>query len=138
MGTSRWTQQLSLLFGVCGAAVCMLSCVAQPYRTSSRTVLRDGYAREPGSFCALNPEGCPPPSAAPSAEPGTFDLAGCLEACEAGGAALEHYCRGLPKPWQKQICWSVVGATKTMCRGMCYRVNACSTSASEDCPEREE
>jgi hypothetical protein len=66
----------------------------------------------------------------------TFDLDACLKACDAGGAVLESYCRSLSENWQQRLCWSVVLAKKTVCKGMCYRLNACATGA--DCPEREE
>lgn len=113
----------------------LLSCGV--HRAGTGRVLRSDYARGPGSFCALNPEGCPPdPSKTPPAQPGGFDLGSCLNACEAGGAVLESYCRGLTEKWQQRLCWSVVLGSKVACRGMCYRIHTCSTSA--DCPEQKE
>ena len=48
------------------------------------------YPRGPGSFCALNPEGCPPPPAPAQHEPvqdleSPANKQACLDACEAGG-----------------------------------------------------
>ena len=84
----------------------------------------DGNARGPGSFCALNPNGCPPvnpPNGAPPTDfcvlnpdacpmsPGGHSGGGsnnqctnppsnvndCLAACDAGGEALKNFCRGI-------------------------------------------
>lgn len=136
MNRGRRSRQRVPLLAAASFAACILSCT--PYRTGTRSVLRADHPRGPGSFCALNPEGCPPPApvSTPPAEPGTFDLETCLKACEAGGAILESYCRSLPENWQQRLCWSVVLAKKTVCKGMCYRLNACASGA--DCPEREE
>ncbi|MFB1484410.1 hypothetical protein [Corallococcus sp. RDP092CA] len=95
--------------------------------------LRADHSRGPGSFCALNPEGCSPP---PASTPGTFDLDSCFKACDAGGAALESYCRSLAETWQRQLCWSVVQGSKAACKGMCSRINAC-VSYSTACPPDE-
>ena len=112
-----------------------LSCA--PYPSARRSEFRDDYSRAPGSFCALNPEGCPPPASPPTqASPGPFDLNSCLEACEAGGAVLDNYCRGLQEAWQRRLCWSVVLGSKAACRGMCHRLHACETDAQ--CPERKD
>ena len=134
MQPMRWAERGVLLLGVGPAVACLLSCGAQPM--SSRRVLRADHARAPNSFCVLNPEGCPPPPPAASPETEAFDLSACLKACEAGGAVLESYCRGLPRPWQRQLCWSVVEESKGACRNMCYALYNCETSA--DCPERDD
>lgn len=123
------------LLGAACVVACLLSCAAYPVR--SRSVLRADHPRGPGSFCALNPEGCPPPLSSPTAEPEAFDLNRCLKACDAGGAVLEAFCRGLAEDWQKRLCWSVVLGSKKACQGMCYRIHACMDDANA-CPEREE
>jgi hypothetical protein len=135
MATWRGVGQVTWLLGL----TCLVSCVSVggSQRSGTPTVLREDHPRGPGSFCALNPEGCPPPPPKPAApKSGTFSVESCLQACEAGGAVLESYCRGLAKAWQQRICWSVVLGTKVACQGMCYRVNACNESA--DCPERDD
>lgn len=135
MKLNRWIWKGTLLIGMASMFASLLSC--EVHRAGTGRVLRDGYPRGPGSFCALNPEGCPPDSSTTDpAQPGTFDLGSCLKACEAGGAVLESYCRGLPANWQRRVCWSVVLGSKVACRGMCYQLHTCSTSA--DCPERKE
>jgi hypothetical protein len=134
MRPMRWAQRGALLFGMGSAVVCLLSCGAPSM--GSRRVLRADGAPVPNSFCVLNPEGCPPPRSSASAQSEPFDLSACLKACEAGGALLESYCRGLPEDWQRRLCWSVVEESKEACRNMCYALNACATSA--DCPERDE
>ena len=142
MTLKHWFWKGVLFVGLGSMVASLLSCGVQQVRKMT-TLAQDGnhtrsdYPRDPGSFCALNPEGCPPdPSTTAPAQPGGFDLGSCLNACEAGGAVLESYCRGLPESWQRRLCWSVVQGSKVACRGMCYRIHTCSTSA--DCPERKE
>jgi len=115
----RHSVQLTMLIS---AATVWLSCVGRYASNTShalrldsprdnRHVVQQDYPRDPGSFCALNPEGCPPvPPAAPAVptQPTPFNLDACLKACEAGGAVLESYCRGLQETWQRRLCWSVV------------------------------
>lgn len=122
------------LLGLAG----MLGCAASGESSrmgSAPRLLRDGHPRGPGSFCALNPEGCPPVSSSTETTP-AFDVAACLKACEAGGVVLETYCRSLPEPWQRQLCWSIVNESKRVCQNMCYRLESCASST--DCPEREQ
>ena len=131
----RWALQIALVVGVGSAAISLVSC-GTARGSSQRALCQDSdYPRDPGSFCALNPEGCPPRSTPAPARPGAFDLDSCLKACEAGGAVLESYCRGLSENWQQRLCWSVVLGSKAACRGMCYRLHDCATSTT--CPERE-
>lgn len=134
MDTKPWLRRVRRLVGAAGVTVCLLSCGT--HQAGARSVLRADHPRGPGSFCALNPEGCPP-SAFTATEPGAFDLASCLKACDAGGAVLESFCRGLVEKWQRELCWSVVGGTKVACKNMCYRVHSCVDTGRE-CPEREE
>jgi hypothetical protein len=129
-----WLRRTRIFIGLCSGAACLLSC--EPHRAGARPVLRADHPRGPGSFCALNPEGCPaPPTTAEESRP--FDLDSCLKACEVGGAVLKSFCRGLEESWQRRLCWSVVHGSKVACKGMCYRVHACMDEAAE-CPEREE
>lgn len=134
MDTRSWPCRPRLPAGSCCAVVCLLSCAS--HRTNSRPVLLADHPRGPGSFCALNPEGCPPPPTT-VAESRPFDLSSCLDACEAGGAVLESFCRSLPEPWQRELCWSAVWGSKVACKNMCYRVHACMDESAE-CPERAE
>lgn len=98
-----WIRQSVQLAVLSSTAAVLLSCVA--YQTSdNRRVLRQDHPRDPGSFYALNPEGCPPAPPATPTQPRIFNLDACLEACEAGGAALESYCRGLQENWQRRLC----------------------------------
>jgi hypothetical protein len=124
----------ALLPLLCATAITLLSCGVHP--AGRNAVLHDGYPRGPGSFCALNPEGCPPPSdTAKPTHPGPFDLQSCLDACKEGGVLLESYCRGLREPWQRRLCWSVVQGSKVACQNMCHRIHECAHST--DCPERD-
>ncbi len=129
-----WLQRARLLLGAGGGVAFLLSCGA--HSAGSSSALRADHPRGPGSFCALNPEGCPPPTVA-STEPGTFNLDTCLKACDAGGAVLESFCRGLAESWQRELCWAAVSGTKVACKNMCYRVHACMDDSTR-CPERTE
>jgi hypothetical protein len=135
MSLIRWVLLVSLWVGIGSAGAALLSCGTVRGGTGSELHSDGDYPRDPGSFCALNPEGCPPDPRAAQLGPGVFDLDGCLKACEAGGAVLESYCRGLSETWQQRLCWSVVLGSKVACRGMCYRLHDCATSTS--CPERD-
>ena len=135
MATRTLLRQAGLLLGAAYVAACLLSCTASPVR--SRSVLRADHPRGPGSFCALNPEGCPPPPSPASAAPGAFDLNRCLKACDAGGVVLESFCRGLVEKWQRELCWGAVEGSKVACKNMCYAIHECMDDA-EACPERAE
>ena len=43
----------------------------------------------------------------------------CLEACSAGGEALENFCRGLRSPRRRALCWAATRGSKVACIGMC-------------------
>jgi RHS repeat-associated protein len=43
----------------------------------------------------------------------------CLDACEAGGRAIENFCRSLPDPRARGLCWASRW-TVPVCKGMCY------------------
>jgi RHS repeat-associated protein len=44
----------------------------------------------------------------------------CLNACAAGGAVLENFCRSLPDPRARAGCWTVVKAGEVACRAWCF------------------
>jgi hypothetical protein len=97
-----------------------------------------GYPRGPGSFCALNPEGCPPepPPAQPESAQDLESPANkqaCLDACEAGGEILKNFCRRLRTPRKKALCWGAAEGTKQACRSMCNAIYECGGSA--DCAQ---
>jgi RHS repeat-associated protein len=43
----------------------------------------------------------------------------CLDACEAGGRAIENFCRSLPDPRARGLCWASRWSVP-VCKGMCY------------------
>ena len=47
-------------------------------------------------------------------------LRACLMACKAGPSAIEDFCRGLPDPKMRALCWAVVFAGEAGCAGFCY------------------
>jgi hypothetical protein len=94
-----------------GLLTCLLAC-AGPQSAEKPQILCDGYDRGPGSFCALNPEACPPEQSPSDREPPEeLDAAAgkrtCLDACEAGGEVLADFCRHLKSPRRKALCWGV-------------------------------
>ncbi len=123
----RWpdVRQPTRLLGPIAAMACMLAC-AGVQAGGVPTQLMD-YPRDPGSFCALNPEGCPPapvPSR-PEPEQDTEALANkkeCLDACAAGGEVLESVCRRLQGERRKALCWTATKGSKVACQGMCYAI----------------
>lgn len=80
------------------------------------------------SFCKLNPGACREPL--PEAEPGE-DVSGdpwksfaCIQACNAGAAAMEKFCGNLPGRTKRQqeikaICWGAAAGGKTACVVFC-------------------
>ena len=107
-----------------GLLIFLLAC-AGPQTAERPQVTCDGYDRGPGSFCALNPEACPPEQSPSDREPSEdLDAAAgkraCLDACEAGDEALASFCRRLKSPRRKAICWGATKGTKTACIGMCH------------------
>lgn len=128
------------LHWVCWAPLCLaLACVGAQWVETP--VLGDGYPRGPGSFCALNPEGCPPaPSpirieSVPDQESPANKQA-CLDACEAGGEVLKNFCRRLRNERKRALCWGAAEGTKQACRGMCHAIYECDDSA--DCDQSAE
>lgn len=117
---ARW-----LLRGI-GLLTCLLACAgAQPARTPQ--FLCDGHDRGPGSFCALNPEACPPLPGPSDSEPEEdLDAAAgkraCLDACEAGGEVLANFCRRLKSPRRQALCWAATYGSKAACFGMCHAI----------------
>ncbi len=73
-----------------------------------------------GSFCVLNPEGCPPRSSPPppaQLKPvedleSPANKQACLDACEAGGEVLKNFCRRLRNERKKALCWGAAEGTK--------------------------
>jgi RHS repeat-associated protein len=43
----------------------------------------------------------------------------CLDACEAGGRAIENFCRSLPDPRARGLCWASRWSVP-VCKGMCF------------------
>jgi hypothetical protein len=124
-----------------GLSACCLLLACSTASPSRERVLRDGYPREPGSFCALNPEGCPPAEDPRSREPeqdteSPANKQTCLAACEAGGEVLAAFCRRLRNPRRQALCWGATEGTKRACRGMCYAIYECSDP--DDCPAEDE
>jgi RHS repeat-associated protein len=54
-----------------------------------------------------------------AAAPRRSMLSRCLDACEAGGRAIENFCRSLPDPRARGLCWASRWSVP-VCRGMCY------------------
>jgi hypothetical protein len=110
--------------GWVGLLACLLACTGTPSRRAP-ALFHDGYPRGPGSFCALNPEGCPPLSA--HSEQGAEEdlespanIAVCLDACAAGGEVLANFCRRLKTPRKQALCWAASQGSKAACIGMCH------------------
>ena len=104
---------------------CLLACAGM--QSGGAPVLTDGYDRGLGSFCALNPEGCPPLVAPPDQKPeqdleSPANKSACLDACEAGGEALESFCRRLRTPRKQALCWGATKGSKAACIGMCHAI----------------
>jgi hypothetical protein len=124
-----------------GLFACCLLLACSTASPGRERVLRDGYPREPGSFCALNPEGCPP-----TEDPGwreseqdtesPANKQTCLAACEAGGEVIEAFCRRLKDPRRKALCWGAARGSKAACFGMCRAIYECDDS--DDCGQRED
>lgn len=47
-------------------------------------------------------------------------LGKCLKACDMGEKAMKKFCRGLPSPKLRALCWSVVLLEPAVCKGFCY------------------
>jgi hypothetical protein len=81
------------------------------------------------TFCKLNPGACWP--ALPPPEPGEPETTAdpwksfaCMQACKAGGAAMEKFCENLPNRTNRQkkirsICWGVSAGTEAACLVFC-------------------
>ncbi|OQW65513.1 MAG: hypothetical protein BVN28_01575 [Nitrospira sp. ST-bin4] len=63
-------------------------------------------------------EACPV-SGFPIADPGK--LSRCLDACEAGGRAIEQFCRSLKDPRARALCWANRWSVPA-CKGICYKL----------------
>jgi hypothetical protein len=105
---------------------CLLAC-AGAQMSGTPQILHDGYDRRPGSFCALNPEGCPPEQEplerpSPEDEDAALGKSECLDACEAGGEVLANFCRRLKSPRRQALCWAATHGSKTACIGMCHAI----------------
>ncbi len=44
----------------------------------------------------------------------------CLDACAAGGAVWDNFCRSLPDPKLRAECWQQQHASETACRNWCF------------------
>lgn len=122
-------------------SACCLLLACSTASPSRERVLRDDYPRGPGSFCALNPEGCPPADATPwrdseqdSESPANKQT--CLAACEAGGEVLAAFCRRLRDPRRKALCWGAAKGSKAACFGMCRAIYECGDS--DNCGQEDE
>lgn len=92
----------------------------------------DGHSRGPGSFCALNPSGCPPLPPEPDDQekqdpvcdaPGVMNRkTDCIRACESGRRAVENFCRSVRGPRRRALCWAGAYAGQAACIGMCYAI----------------
>ncbi len=95
----------------------------------SGPVLPPPTEEEEPVFCKLNPGACLPPL--PPAEPGEPETTGdpwksfaCIQACTAGGEAMEQFCENLPNRTKRQqairaLCWGVSRGSKAACIGFC-------------------
>jgi hypothetical protein len=81
------------------------------------------------TFCKLNPGACPP--LPPPSEPAPQEQAmdpwksfACIQACNAGSAAMEQFCSALPDRTKRQkeiraICWGVSRGGRAACVVFC-------------------
>jgi hypothetical protein len=127
---------LSILSGI-GLLTCLLACTGHQSVGTQQSLCNghgnedgrgcDGYDRGPGSFCALNPEACPPLPPPSDKEPkeeldGAAGKSACLDACEAGGEVLANFCRRLKSPRRQAICWAATHGSKAACIPMCHAI----------------
>jgi RHS repeat-associated protein len=61
------------------------------------------------------------PSGGTCPTPDDDDVKGCEAACEAGGAALEAFCRGLKKAADRAVCFSLAHQSVVYCKNWCHR-----------------
>lgn len=92
-------------------------------------VLPPPTEEEEPEFCKLNPGACLEPL--PEPEPGEPEATAdpwksfaCIQACNAGGDAMEEFCRKLPDKTKRQqklkaVCWSVSHGGKAACIVFC-------------------
>jgi hypothetical protein len=81
------------------------------------------------SFCKLNPGACWPPlptpeTGEPEATADPWKSFACMQACDAGGAAMEKFCDALPNRTRRQkklraLCWGISTGSKAACRVFC-------------------
>ncbi|KFE69088.1 hypothetical protein DB31_6990 [Hyalangium minutum] len=103
----------------------------QPSWTSTPLPPPRSKEEEP-SFCRLNPGGCPPLPSAEEPDPGELEgqahdpwkSFACIQACEAGAAAMERFCQALPDRTKRQkeiraACWGVSRGSKAACVVFC-------------------
>jgi hypothetical protein len=87
---------------------------------------------EEPSFCKLNPGACPPIPVPPEPESNEPDeqaqdpwkSLACIQACDAGGEAMEQFCKALPDKTKRQkeiraICWGVSRGSRAACVVFC-------------------
>jgi len=97
--------------------------------SASGAVLPPPTEGREAEFCTLNPGACPEPL--PEPEPGESEATAdpwksfaCIQACRAGGDAMEEFCRMLPDRTKRQqkvkaVCWSMSHASKAACIVFC-------------------
>jgi hypothetical protein len=50
------------------------------------------------------------------------NLTRCLTACARGGKAFENFCRSIPNPALRALCWGMTHAGEIECRNWCYGI----------------
>ena len=131
------SQRVPWLRLACLGALCCALASAGAQWVEPPALVAD-HPRGPGSFCALNPEGCSPPPPPAQPEPvqdleSPANKQACLDACEAGGEVLKNFCRRLRNERKRALCWGAAEGTRQACRGMCNAIYACDGSA--DCAQ---
>lgn len=59
-------------------------------------------------------------------------LSRCLSACNKGTKAIQAFCRTVPLPQIRAICWGYQFAGPTACRGFCYcRIGTLTSMVTE-------
>jgi RHS repeat-associated protein len=78
-----------------------------------------GGRKDPPPPCDNPPTPPEPPGLTPVGSSGGPDLPSCLKACEGGIPAIEQFCRSLPDPRWRALCWANRWS-EVACKGICY------------------
>jgi len=84
----------------------------------------DFYTLQPGDICSYDSYPVEAPSSlygTAATNPDPVKLQECLNVCNQGITAIEQFCRALPDPRWRALCWAARWSA-TACRGFCYLI----------------